>query len=107
MQKRRILFDSWKENKTARPFLEQLLRLFTENKLSDFDLGFLENWLGKKLGGRYWHATEQARILAVLLSNQFGERMYSTVAPMMGLPLARQAKNCGLKTLMAALTCPA
>ena len=51
-EKRRILFDSWKEHKTARPFLEQLLRLFTENKLSDFDLSFLENWLGKKLGGR-------------------------------------------------------
>ena len=97
-EKRRILFDSWKEHKTARPFLEQLRRLFTENKLSDFDLSFLENWLGKKLGGRYWHATEQARMLAILLSNRFGERMYSTVAPMMGFHLQDRRRGYVLKT---------
>ncbi len=46
-----------------------------------------------KLKGRYFHADEQAGSLAILLSNKLGYKMYSTVAPMMGLPLARQARK--------------
>ena len=42
--------------------LDRLLNVFSgysQKKISDFDLNFLENWLGKKIGGRYWQATEQ------------------------------------------------
>ena len=67
--------------------------LFRSNKLSQFDLNVLDNWLGKKIKGRYFHAGEQARSLAILLSNRLGEKMYSTVAPIMGLPLARQTQR--------------
>lgn len=105
-EKRELLRASWRDNQSARPFVEQLLKLFTENKLSDFDLNFLQNWLGKKIGGKYWHATEQARMLAILLSNRFGERMYSTVAPMMGLPLARQTKRLRAKDLKGSCYLP-
>ena len=80
-----------------RPFEEQLLKLFDENKLSEFDLNFLDNWLSKKVNGRFFHAGQQARSLAILLSNTLGEKMYSTVAPMMGLPLARQAQRLRAK----------
>ena len=45
-------------------------------------------------------------MLAILLSNRFGERMYSTVAPMMGLPLARQAKRLRAKDLKGASYLP-
>ena len=47
--------------------------------------------------GRYFHAGEQARSLAILLSNRPGVKMYSTIAPMMGLPLARQAQRLQAK----------
>ena len=40
-----------------------------------------------------YHAGEQARSLAIQLSNRLGEKMYCTVAPIMGLPLARQAQR--------------
>lgn len=93
----KLLADSWKTNATARPFVEQLLKLFETNGLSKFDLKFLDNWLGKKVKGRYFHASEQARSLAILISNRLGEKMYSTVAPMMGLPLARQAQRLRAK----------
>ena len=93
----KLLLDSWKHNATTRPFVEQLLKLFDENKLSEFDLNFLDNWLAKKVNGRYYHAGEQARNLAILLSNRLGEILYSTVAPMMGLPLTRQAQRLRAK----------
>ena len=93
----KLLRDSWKSNATARPFVEQLLQLFATNRMSEFDLKFLHNWLGKKVKGQYFHASEQARSLAILLSNRLGEKMYSTVAPMMGLPLARQAQRLRAK----------
>ena len=89
----KLLLESWKSNTTARPFVEQLLKLFDANKLTKFDLNFLDNWLGKKVNGQMYHAGEQARSLAILLSNRLGEKMYSTVAPIMGLPLARQAQR--------------
>ena len=87
----KLLSDSWKNNATARPFIEQLLRLFEIDKLSAFDFGFLNNWLGKKVKGCYHHANEQAKHLAILLSNRLGEKMYTSIAPIMGLPIARQA----------------
>ena len=93
----KLLRESWVSNATARPFVEQLLQLFETNKLSEFDLKFLENWLGKKVRGRFFHATEQARSLAILLSNRLGEKLYSTVAPMMGLPAARQVQRLRAK----------
>ena len=88
----KLLLDSWKHT-TAWPFVEQFLKLFDENKLSDFDLNFLDNWLAKKVNGRFFHAIEQAGNLAILLSNRSGEKMHSTAAPMMGLPLVRQTQR--------------
>ena len=79
--------------KTQVPFIEKLLELFSSCTLTKFDLNFLDNWLGEKVKSQYYHAGEQARSLAILLSNQLGEKMYSTIAPMMGLPLARQAQR--------------
>ena len=106
LENKKILRDSWREHETARPFVEQLLRLFADNTLSEFDLNFLENWLGKKVGGKYWHATEQARMLSILLSNRLGEKMYSTIAPMMELPAARQAKRLREKDLYGSTYMP-
>ena len=62
--------------------MKQLLKLFDENKLS-----VLDNWLAKKVNGRYFHTGEQAHNLAILLSNKLGEKLHSIVAPMMGLPM--------------------
>ena len=93
----KLLTESWKSNPSARPFIERLLQLFTSDRLSEYDLGFLKNWLGKKVKGRYFHASEQVRNLAILLSNRLGEKMYSSVAPMMGLPLAREAQRLRAK----------
>ena len=56
----KLLTESWVSNATARPFVEQLLKLFESKRLSDFDLNFLDNWLEKKVKGRYFHASEQA-----------------------------------------------
>ena len=50
-----------------------LLKLSNKNKLSEFDLSFVDNWLAKKVNGRYFHVGEQARNVAVLLSNRLGE----------------------------------
>ena len=105
IENKKLLLDSWKQNAAVRPFVEQILKLFNDNKLSDFDLNFLDNWLAKKVNGRFFHAGEQARNLAILLSNRLGEKMYSTVAPIMGLPLAHQtqrlrAKECTSFTYM-------
>lgn len=44
---------------------------------TNFDLNFLDNWLAKKVNGRYYHAGEQARNLAILLSNRLGENCIS------------------------------
>ena len=69
-------------------------------------MSFLKNWLGKQRGNIM--QIEQARNLAILLSNRLGEKMYSTVAPMMGLPLARQsqklrAKDCSGHTYLVSM----
>ena len=62
--------------------MKQLLKLFDVNKLS-----VLDNWLAKKVNGRYSHTGEQAYNLAIPLSNRLGEKLHLTVAPMMGLPM--------------------
>ena len=51
-------------------------------KLSQFDLNFLR----KKVNGKFFHAGDQAINLAILLSNRLGEKMYTTMAPITGLP---------------------
>ena len=90
---KKLLHDSWHLNPTVKPFIEMIINVLEENKLSDFDLSFLKNWIGKKAKGRYYHADEQARNLTVLYSNKLGEKMYSTTAPLLGLPCARQARK--------------
>ena len=96
-ENKKLLLDSWKQNPTVRPFTEQLLKLFNENKLSQFDINFLDNWLGKKVNDKYFHAGDQARSLAKLLSNRLGEKMCTTIAPIMGLPMSRQAQRLQAK----------
>ena len=93
----RLLHNSWHCHTSSRPFIETLLRLLEEGKLSDFDMSFLQNWLHKKDKGRVARADEQARNLAVLFSNRLGEKMYTTTAPMLGLPSARQARRIRAK----------
>ena len=80
-----------------RPFIEMLITLMEENRLTDFDTKFIKNWMGKKAKGKFFRADEQARNLAVLYSNKLGERMYTITAPIMGLPCARQAKRITAK----------
>ena len=89
---KRLLSESWHKSPSIRPFAEIFITLMEEGKLSEFDCSFLENWLQKKLKGRYARADEQARKLAILYSNKLGEKMYTTTAPLLGLPKVRQAR---------------
>jgi len=57
----------------------------TANYISQFDLNSLNNLLGKKDNGKFFHACDQAKNLAILLSNRSGEKMHTTIAPIMGL----------------------
>ena len=91
------LQKTWNLSKTARPFIETLVKLFDEQKITDFDVGFLKTWLTKKDMGRYARADQQARNLMILLSNKLGEKMYTTIAPILGLPNARQARKVRAK----------
>lgn len=75
---KKLLHESWHNHESAKPFIKTLLTLFEENKLSDFDMSFLSNWLGKKAKGRFHRADEQARSLAILYSNKLGEKLYTT-----------------------------
>ena len=97
---------AWRENENLRPFMEKMIDLFSDVHLSEFDCSFLSNWLGKKHKGRMHHADEQARSLAILLSNKLGEKLYSTVAPMMGLPSHRQAQRIRSKDMGTAIYLP-
>jgi hypothetical protein len=54
-----LLRDSWHKCESARPFIETLITLFEEEKLSDFDFSFLRNWLGKKAKGRFFKASTE------------------------------------------------
>ena len=89
---KKLLHSSWHNHKSIRPFIETLITLMEDNKLTDFDTNFIKNWIGKKAKGKFFRADEQARNLVILYSNKLGERMYTTTAPIMGLPCARQAK---------------
>jgi hypothetical protein len=52
--------------------VETLLNLLEGNKLKEFDMTFLCNWLGKKAKGRFYKADEQAKRLGV--------KMYTTTS---------------------------
>ena len=73
-----------------KPFVQTLISLLDEGKLSDFDLSFLYNWVGK------YRADEQAQNLA---SNKLGG-MYTTTAPLLALPSARQARRIRQKVFV-------
>ena len=73
------------------------MKLFEEQKLTDFDINFLQTWLKKKDKGRHARADQQARNLVILLSNKLGEKMYTTLAPILGLPKARRARKIRAK----------
>ena len=92
----RLLSHSWHNSPSIQPFVETFLKLFEEKKLSTFDL---QNWLHKKQKGRYARADGQARKLAILYSNRQGEKLYTTTAPMLGLPSARQARRISTKEI--------
>ena len=64
-----------------------------DHKLSQFDISLSSNWVGKKMRGKNYHADDQARNLAILLSNELGEKLCTTTAPILGIPLARQAQR--------------
>lgn len=53
----------------------------------------------KKNKGRFYKADEQAKRLAILYSNKRGEKMYTTTAPLLGLPNSRQARKNRAKDL--------
>jgi len=95
----KLLHDSWHQHPTAKPFVKTFLSLIENNKLSEFDLNFISTWLGKKDKGRYYRADEQAKRLVILFSNKLGEKMYSTTAPLLGLPTVRQARRIRAKDI--------
>ena len=53
----------------------------------------------KKLKDRYARADEQARKLTILCSNKLGEKLYTTTAPLLGLPSVRQARKICAKDI--------
>ena len=95
----KLLHNSWHENLTHYPFLQTLHTLLVESKLKDFDFSFLKNWINKKAKGMNYKADEQARSLAILYSNKLGEKAYSELAPILGLPGVRQAQNIRKKEM--------
>ena len=97
----KFLHHSWHTCTSAHPSVESLITLLEEERLSAFDLSFIKNWVGKKVNGRYFHADEQARNLAILFSNKFGEKMYTTTAPLLGLPSERHARRIRMKETKA------
>ena len=96
---KKLLSQKWHNSHSIRPFVETIVSLLQQNKLSQFDLSFLENWMKKKLKGRYARADEQARKLTILYSNKLGEKLYTTTAPLLGLPCARQAQKICAKEI--------
>ena len=79
--------------------METFINLFGEKKLSTFDLSFVQNWLHKKQNSHYARADGQTRKLVILYSNRLGEKLYTTSAPMLGLPSARQAQKISAKEI--------
>ena len=78
-------------------FLKDLHHFIETGKVSDFHLSFIQNWTGKKVHGRHCKADEQARALAVLYSNRLGQKTYSELAPILGLPGLRQIQKLKAK----------
>ena len=101
----KLLQNSWTGDPTMKSFFRTLLSLMHDHKLSQFDLSFLSNWVGKKMHGRNHYADDQARNLAILLSNKLGEKLYTTTAPMLGLPMARQAQRIRASDQMTQFIC--
>ena len=87
------LHSSWHNNLSTYPFLKDLHNIIESGKLSDFDLSFIHNWTDKKVHGRHCKADEQARAMAVLYSNRLGQKTYSELAPILGLPGMRQTQK--------------
>ena len=94
-----MLSDNWHKSDTAIPFLKSLHSLIVDNKLSDFDISFITNWVGKKAKGQYYRADLQARSLAVLYCNRLGQKTYNELSPILGLPCLRQAQRTKRKLL--------
>ena len=94
-----LLHDSWHKNSTNYPFLKELHLIIENGKISNFDLSFLNNWVSKKVHGRHCKADEQARSMAVLYSNRLGQKTYSELAPILGLPSIRQAQKLKSKLI--------
>ena len=102
----KALHEKWHKTASITPFAQSFLELLDSGKLSAFDLNFMENWVQKKGKGRYAKANEQARSLAILYSNVLGEKLYTTTAPILGLPSARQARRIRAKDLEGAVYLP-
>ena len=90
---KKLLYSKWHKNASITPFVQTFIDLLSSEKLSTFDFNFLKNWIEKKSKGKYAKADEQARNLAILFSNTLGEKLYTTSAPLLGLPSARQAQR--------------
>ena len=65
----KVLHNSWHRCTSVRLFMESLITLFEEGKISTFDLNFIKNRVGKKVKGHYYYEDEQVRNLAILFSN--------------------------------------
>lgn len=96
---KKLLSQKWHDSPSIRQFVETLVSLLQQNKLSQFDLSFLENWMKMQLKGRYARADEQACKLTILYSNKLGEKLYTTTAPLLGLPCVRQARKICAKEI--------
>ena len=46
-----MLRESWHQCDSVIPFLKPLHALIKENKLSSFDMSFIQNWVQKRLMG--------------------------------------------------------
>ncbi len=44
----KLLHDSWTTDPTLKSFFKTLLQLVQDQKLSQFDMSFLSNWVGKR-----------------------------------------------------------
>ena len=64
----RLLHDSWHKHKETRPinFVETLMHLLDNGKLSQFDMSFSSNWLQKKSKGHAHKADQQTGSVVVL-----------------------------------------
>lgn len=94
-----MLSDNWHKSDTAIPFLKSLHSLIADNKLSDFDISCITNWVGKKAKGQHYRADSQAYSLAVLYCNRLGQKTYNELSLILGLPYLRQVQKIKRKLL--------